>query len=443
MRFYETEMNISLPESNVSWFDYLSNEVGKKLGDKDVAIRFVVTQSDSTSLTCEVGVLETDDVEMAQKYPSIFSTRTRKYENQDTFNVALVIPTGIGTEIGGYAGDATPVSQLFGSICDKLILHPNVVNASDLNEMPSNSIYVEGSVLSRLFNGSVGLRAVRSNRILTVMDKNEGFGVISLTQNAANAAVASMGYDCRSIVCLEPGLRLTATESSCGRVSGSMDSVERLHQILHEYRAEYDAIAVSSIVHTPPGKADDYFQNAAGKVNPWGGAEAMLTHFISSAFNVPSAHAPMFGDLSDADELLDCVVDPRIAAECISSAFVQCVYKGLARSPKVVEDPSQFHSPDVFSVENISCLVIPDKCIGLPTLAALEQGIPVIAVKENRNIMKNSLSILPWKKGQLHYASTYLEAAGIACSIKSGISLQSLKRPIEKIPYIINTKAKV
>ena len=40
---------------------------------------------------------------------------------------------------------------------------------------------------------------------------------------------------------------------------------------------------------------------------------------------------------------------------------------------------------------DVNCLVIPDGCVGLPVLAALQQGIPVIAVKENRNIMKNEL----------------------------------------------------
>jgi len=43
--------------------------------------------------------------------------------------------------------------------------------------------------------------------------------------------------------------------------------------------------------------------------------------------------------------------------------------------------------------------VIPDGCVGLPTLAALEQGIPVIAVKENKNRMKNDLTKLPFGAG--------------------------------------------
>ncbi|MCZ6820872.1 MAG: DUF3326 domain-containing protein, partial [Calditrichaeota bacterium] len=39
---------------------------------------------------------------------------------------------------------------LLASCCDQLITHPNVVNASDINELPANAHYVEGSVLCRL-----------------------------------------------------------------------------------------------------------------------------------------------------------------------------------------------------------------------------------------------------------------------------------------------------
>ena len=47
-------------------------------------------------------------------------------------------------EIGGHAGDAGPVARMLAEVADTLVLHPNVVNASDLNEMPQNALYVEG-----------------------------------------------------------------------------------------------------------------------------------------------------------------------------------------------------------------------------------------------------------------------------------------------------------
>ena len=87
--------------------------------------------------------------------------------------------------------------------------------------------------------------------------------------------------------------------------------------------------------------------------------------------------------------------------------------------------------PGILTAEDLSCLVIPDGCVGIPTLAALEQGIPVIAVKGNRNLMRNDLRMLPWAEGQLHFAENYLEAHGIMGALKAGLSIGSLVRPMK------------
>ena len=89
------------------------------------------------------------------------------------------------------------------------------------------------------------------------------------------------------------------------------------------------------------------------------------------------------------------MVDARQAAEAISFTYMQCILKGLQRAPRIVVDDDAMRHPGVITAADVSCLVIPDGCIGLPTLAALEQGIPVIAVRENTNIMRNDLATLP------------------------------------------------
>ena len=86
----------------------------------------------------------------------------------------------------------------------------------------------------------------------------------------------------------------------------------------------------------------------------------------------------------------------------------------------------------VLSAEDVSCLIIPDGCLGLPTLAALEQGIPVISVRENKNLMENDLTLLPWKNNQFHIAENYLEAAGIMNAMKAGVTIESVRRPIRE-----------
>ena len=84
------------------------------------------------------------------------------------------------------------------------------------------------------------------------------------------------------------------------------------------------------------------------------------------------------------------IVDPRMAAEAVSTTFLQCTLKGLQRSPRIVVDSDELNAADVFTASDVSCLVIPDGCLGIPTLAALEQGIGVIAVS-NQNLMSNDL----------------------------------------------------
>jgi hypothetical protein len=63
-------------------------------------------------------------------------------------------------------------------------------------------------------------------------------------------------------------------------------------------------------------------------------------------------------------------------------------------------------------------------------LAALEQGIPVIAVRENKNLMENDLTSLPWSKDQLYIVDNYWEAAGVMAGLKAGIDPRVVRRPL-------------
>ena len=58
----------------------------------------------------------------------------------------------------------------------------------------------------------------------------------------------------------------------------------------------------------------------------------MLTHTISSIYDVPSAHAPML-ESQAAMEVDTGIVDPRLAAEAISLTFLQSVLKGCNEVP--------------------------------------------------------------------------------------------------------------
>lgn len=113
--------------------------------------------------------------------------------------------------------------------------------------------------------------------------------------------------------------------------------------------------------------------------------------------------------------------------------FLNCVLKGLQRSPQLVTDEALWGREAVLTAEDVSCLVIPDGCLGLPTIAALHQGVPVIAVRENRNLMKNDLSMLPWGPRQFFRVENYWEACGVMAALKVGIDPNSARRPITAV----------
>jgi hypothetical protein len=124
------------------------------------------------------------------------------------------------------------------------------------------------------------------------------------------------------------------------------------------------------------------------------------------------------------------LVDPRMSAEAVSMCFLHCVLKGLHRSPRIITDRMVFSHPGVLTAADVSCVVIPDGCVGLPTLAALEQGIPVIAVRENSNQMRNNLEDLGFAAGKLFVVENYLEAAGVMTALRTGVAVSSVRRPL-------------
>ena len=156
----------------------------------------------------------------------------------------------------------------------------------------------------------------------------------------------------------------------------------------------------------------------------------MLTHSLSRHYRVPTAHAPMMTS-KDVQTLDFGPVDPRKAAEPVSCTYLFSVLKGLSHSPKIsLRTETTASLRGNIGVEDVHCLIIPDGCVGLPTIAALAQDIPVIAVRSNRNCMNNDLSILQSKSTQIIFVENYLEAVGVMTAMRAGITLESLQRPI-------------
>ena len=432
MRISEIEFQLPPPPSQGSVLDWLARRTSERLPDGEELVRLVITESSQEIYKCEATTYQAGGDPHRISPGMAMAFHKRRTEDTGRFNVAMLIPTGIGAAIGGHAGDANPVAQLLASACDTLFVHPNVVNASDINEMPPNALYVEGSVLCRLIMGTIGLQPVRSNRVLVLIHPHTDRIFTDLAVNAVNAARASYGLNCPHIIEMERPLVMSPDFTESDRAAGSVEGLDHLFNLLDKHRGDYDAVAIASVISTPLHYYSDYFWSDGSMVNPWGGVESMLTHTISSLYDLPSAHAPML-ESQDVLDIETGVVDPRMAAEVISVSFLQCVLKGLQRSPRIVADAEAMREPGVLTARDISCMVIPDKCLGLPTIAALEQGIPVIAVKENENLMRNDLTALPWAQGQLHIVDNYWEAAGVLGALRAGIDPLSVRRPLQAL----------
>ena len=431
MHLYEVELEVPVVPGHRDMLAHISAVVDSHTRSVGaIPIRFVIAGSDENWYHCEIGAIA-GDLPQACEYPeSIFRFVKRRLASSDRFNVVHLVPTGIGAEVGGHAGDASPTASILASVCDTLVTHPNVVNASDIIEIPENALYVEGSVVCRLLMGTVGLQPTRSNRLLVLMDSHDVPLFNNAVVNSVSGARASYGLRAE-VVKLEPSMHMAWREASSGRAGGRVEQLGPLFQAIHRHSGRFDAIAITSVIDVPANAHDDYFRLEGAMINPWGGVEALLTHATSLLYDMPSAHSPMFEslELANADPG---VVDPRMAAEAVSFTFLQCVLRGLQRSPRIVNDEDLMRRESVLTVEDISCLVIPDGCIGLPTLAALEQGIPVVAVRENQNVMRNDLGILPWRDGQLFVVENYWEAAGVVAALRAGIAPESLRRPLQR-----------
>ena len=399
----------------------------RRYGGSGTPVRLALCRSNNRTVI-ELGVLSGA---RASPVPDLCSFRKRAFEDASSFNAMMIIPTGIGAELGGHAGDGCPTARLIAEACDTLVLHPNVVNASDLNEIPENALYVEGSVLTRLVMGTVGLAPVRSNRILAVLSSHKDQVFLDSAINSVNAARGSAGINVVEVVVVDPPVRLIAQHTETGRAAGSVENLDIICDVLERRKDSFDAVAFSSVIEVPRSFHVDYFTSGGEMVNPWGGVEAIFTHAISAMYDIPSAHSPMFESDTIANLKVG-VVDPRMAAEAVSLTFLNCILKGLHRSPKVVTDTEAMAHPGVLSAEQVSVLVQPDGCLGLPTIAALEQGIRVIAVKENRSIMVNDLSQLPWQDGQFWRVENYWEAAGMMLALRAGVDPLSTRRPFAR-----------
>lgn len=285
---------------------------------------------------------------------------------------ALIVPTGTGASIGGYAGDASPYARLISQKC-KLIVNPNVVNAACFSGINDNMLYTEGYTLDEFFKGNCCLKESKNNKIGIIFDKAIPDDVLNVHINTINAVKAVYGINIIGYKITDKDVGVNFFVDKSGSSTGNIKNLGTLYKAAAELISQ-GAEALAVVCLFPDDNNQDY-ANGNG-VDPVGGAEAIISHFISKEFRVPCAHAPAFSDYQISPER----VSPKCAAEYITPTFLPCILVGLNNAPKIAKAG--------ISVENVDFLAVPYNAIGsIPVLEMSKRNKKIYAIKENCTVL--------------------------------------------------------
>lgn len=288
---------------------------------------------------------------------------------------AFIVPTGVGASIGGFAGDASVWARRF-SEKSKLIVNPNVVNAGVFSGITENMFYVEGYSLDEFFKGNLNLLPAKNNKIGVVFDKAIPADVLNIHLNTIGAVQTVYGIDVigYEITETEAGVEFFVNEN--GISTGGIKSADTLLHASKKLLARgAEAIAVVCLFDDPEDGNEDY-ANGSG-VDPVGGVEGIISHYISKELQIPCAHSPAFADFSISTE----IVNPKSASEYITPTFLPCVLLGLNNAPKLAVSGG-------ISIKELDYLVMPYNSLGsVPVFECIKRGIKVFAVKENKTLL--------------------------------------------------------
>jgi len=339
------------------------------------------------------------------------------------FNIAVIIPTGVGAEIGGFAGDAGIFLRYLSQLADTVLTHPNVVNAASFNVLPANAWYVEGYALNAFFEQELGLLAPRPNRIGLVIDRRcEPY--LDLIANAVNATAVSTGCQIAGYTLTDQPLEMQLFPSSwgyTGEVAGMDDLARAGRRCL---AAGADVLAVLTWMDILPASETAAYEQGQS-LDPIGALEALISHALVAELGVPVAHSPIF-----EPHLVTHALDPRVAAEEIGTTYLPCILMGLSRAPRYTD-----YARSSICLDDLAAVVCPaDACGGIPMLIAAERGIPLIAIAENTTVLNVPPTALGYRDALIYTVANAWEAAGLLQALKLGIDPWLLRRPL-KAPF--------
>lgn len=289
---------------------------------------------------------------------------------------AFIVPTGVGASIGGFAGDASVWARKFAKKC-RLIVNPNVVNAACFSGITENMLYVEGYSLDEFFKGKVNLVPSENNKIGVVFDRGISKEVLNVHINTINAVKTVYGIDIIGYEHTDNEVGVEFFVDSSGISMGNVKDLDTI-KIASEKLIKKGAQAIAIVCKFPEDEGENY-ANGVG-VDPVGGVEAIISHYISKELKVPCAHAPAFENIDIQTE----IVDSRASAEYITPTFLPCILIGLSQAPILTKNKQK----NSINIEDVDFIIIPYNAVGcIPTLEMSKLGKKIYAVRENKTVL--------------------------------------------------------
>ncbi len=333
----------------------------------------------------------------------------------------MVVPTGVGCRVGGYAGDALPAARLLAAASGCLITHPNVLNAAALYWSDPRLHYVEGWALNRFAAGDLALAPGRRQRVGLVLDAAIEDSLRLRHLQVAQACGASLGLAIGPVLTTDEPLGVRLAWGSSGASWGTIGAVGALLRA-GEAVVAGGATAVAVVARFPddPGAAALASYRHGEGVDGLAGAEAVISHLLSSHLRVPCAHAPALAALPP-----DPALDARAAAEEIGHTFLPCVLVGLSRAPDLVPLPlaSRHAQTSLLMADQLGAVVAPVGALGgEAVLASADRGVPLIVVTGNSCVLQVEGGALGLPVVE---ARSYAEAAGLVLALREGLALET------------------
>ena len=399
----------------------LSKAIEELLGDG--VLRWYIAQVTEDEIVVEATNSDERSVQ------TLSSVADRCYPGKTA--VLSIVPTGVGCNIGGYAGDAAPSTNLLASTVDYLITNPNALNASDFIGLESDRIvYTDGCSIDLFSKGLVDLYLPYSNKVGLIIEKTDE-SELDVVFNIVNTVRAVHGIDIEDIVITEQPIGGRCVKNESGAFAGTVDNPHVLFEACERLiKNGVNAIAITSNIQDLP--FDYYAKHFDGEYpNPVGGVEAIISYLVATRFFLPVAHAPLM-NVKQLD-LRHNVVDARGAGEMSSASGLACVLIGLRRAPQIAVGRNR-RIRDALNINNLLAVVAPASCLGgIPTLYAQDFGVPVIAVDENKTVLNFTQQDL--RLDNVIQTRNYAEAAGVILALREGISLASISRPLKTLRY--------